>query len=120
VGQGLVELALVLPVLLLITMGVVDFGRVFQTYVAVVNAARDGARYCALHPGDAAGTLAQVQKELGWLGSNVTVSGCSTSLTAGAKATVAVNTTVDLLTPLLLKMSNPYPIGAHAAMVVWG
>ena len=49
-GQALVELALVLPVMILIAMGIVDFGRVFYTYEALVNAAREGARYCALYP----------------------------------------------------------------------
>ena len=50
-GQALVEFAIVVPVLLLIALGIVDFGRVFHTYVALANAAREGARFCALYPG---------------------------------------------------------------------
>lgn len=42
-GQGLVELALVTPVLLLMFLGVVDFSRAFYAYVAATNAARVGA-----------------------------------------------------------------------------
>jgi Flp pilus assembly protein TadG len=44
VGQALVEAALVFPVLLLIMLAVVDFGRAYYTGVALMNAAREGAR----------------------------------------------------------------------------
>lgn len=43
-GQSLVEFALVLPVLLLLFMGIVDFGRAVFAYNTLSNAARDGAR----------------------------------------------------------------------------
>ena len=43
-GQDLLELALVLPLLLLILVIAVDLGRVFNTQMVLVNAAREGAR----------------------------------------------------------------------------
>jgi Flp pilus assembly protein TadG len=43
-GQGLVEFALVLPLILLLIMGFVDFGRAIYAYNAVSNAAREGSR----------------------------------------------------------------------------
>jgi hypothetical protein len=43
-GQAMVELALVLPVLLLIMMGIFDFGRAVFAYNSLSNAAREGAR----------------------------------------------------------------------------
>jgi uncharacterized repeat protein (TIGR01451 family) len=49
-GQGLLEFALVLVVLLLVLMGIVDFGRAFLIYTNLFNAAREGARYGAVHP----------------------------------------------------------------------
>ena len=64
-GQAVVEFALIVPLLALITMGILDFGRVFYTYEALANAAREGARYCALHPGTPHGTRARVAGELG-------------------------------------------------------
>ncbi len=51
-GQSLVELALLLPVLILIFAGVLDLGRAFQAYMTVANAAREGARYAAFHMND--------------------------------------------------------------------
>ena len=43
-GQGLVEYALVLPVFLLITFGIMEFGFLFLQYSTIANAAREGAR----------------------------------------------------------------------------
>lgn len=43
-GQAIIELALTLPLLLLIVLGVFDFGLMFQKYEVVTNAAREGAR----------------------------------------------------------------------------
>lgn len=47
-GQAIVELALTLPLLLLIVMGVFDFGLLFQRFEVVTNAAREGARLAVL------------------------------------------------------------------------
>ena len=43
-GQSLVELALVLPLLILLLAGVADLGRAFFSYIQITNAAREGAR----------------------------------------------------------------------------
>lgn len=43
-GQALVELALVLPVLLLILLGIIQFGSLFRDYIALTDATRVGAR----------------------------------------------------------------------------
>jgi Flp pilus assembly protein TadG len=43
-GQAIIELALTLPLLLLVVFGVFDFGFLFQRYEVVTNAAREGAR----------------------------------------------------------------------------
>lgn len=43
-GAELVEFALVLPMLLLLGLGICDFGMLFQRYEIVTNAAREGAR----------------------------------------------------------------------------
>ena len=44
-GQSYVELAFALPALVLILVLAADFGRLFYTYVEVINAARAGAQY---------------------------------------------------------------------------
>lgn len=52
-GANLVEAAVVIPLLLMILVGVVDLGRAYFTYITVIDAAREGARYGASHPADA-------------------------------------------------------------------
>ena len=49
-GQGMVEFALILPLLLLLMMGIIEFGYVFTVYTGIFNAAREGARYGVVHP----------------------------------------------------------------------
>ena len=44
-GQGLVETAVMTPIMILMLMGTVDFARVFTANIQVTNAAREGAYY---------------------------------------------------------------------------
>ena len=44
-GQATLELAVVLPVLAMLTMGVLEMGMLLNAYITVVNLARDGSRY---------------------------------------------------------------------------
>src|SRR4026209_1687685 len=50
-GQSLVEFALVLPMIPLLMLIAIDFGRVFLGWVGLNNAARVAANYAAMHPG---------------------------------------------------------------------
>jgi Flp pilus assembly protein TadG len=43
-GQSLVEMAILLPVLLVLVVGVVEVANGINTYITIVNSARDGAR----------------------------------------------------------------------------
>lgn len=49
-AQGLVEFALTLPILLLLVLGAMDFGRAFYMKVALENSAREGAYYMVYNP----------------------------------------------------------------------
>lgn len=49
-GANLVEMALVVPLLLLLLMGAADLGRVFYAHIAITNAAREAARYASRFP----------------------------------------------------------------------
>jgi uncharacterized repeat protein (TIGR01451 family) len=49
-GQALVELALVVPILLLLFAAAADLGRAFYAYVALENAVKEGAVFGARHP----------------------------------------------------------------------
>jgi Flp pilus assembly protein TadG len=47
-GAVMVEFAIILPVLLLLLVGIVEFGRAYNTQVSIQAAAREGARELAL------------------------------------------------------------------------
>jgi Flp pilus assembly protein TadG len=43
-GQSLVEFAILLPLLLLLLMGILEFGLMLNAYLSINNSAREGAR----------------------------------------------------------------------------
>ena len=47
-GAAAVEFAFVLPILLLLVFGIIEFGLVFNRYISVTHAAREGVRVYAL------------------------------------------------------------------------
>jgi Flp pilus assembly protein TadG len=57
----LVEFALVLPMLLLVVLGIAEFGFIFQRYEVVTNAAREGARMAVLPGYTTADVVARVK-----------------------------------------------------------
>jgi Flp pilus assembly protein TadG len=105
-GSELVELAIVMPILVLLLLGIVDFAFLFQRWEVVTNATREGARLASLgtanQPGgyDTADISARVQSFLdaGGLNSSPTVGvDWTTTDTVG---TVVVNTvTVSVTYP---------------------
>jgi Flp pilus assembly protein TadG len=47
-GAALLETAIALPLVLLVSVGIFEFGRAFQTWQIVTNAAREGARIAVM------------------------------------------------------------------------
>jgi Flp pilus assembly protein TadG len=65
-GQGLVELAILLPFLLLLMVGVADVGRMFYLSIELTGAARAGVQYGAQNPVtaiDGPGMVLRAQQE---------------------------------------------------------
>lgn len=56
-GAAAVEFAIVLPVLLVLLLGIIDFGYAFYVQGALSNAAREGARDMAIHNSPAAARI---------------------------------------------------------------
>jgi Flp pilus assembly protein TadG len=52
-GAVAVEFALILPIFLMIVFGIVEFGRAYNIQVSLSEAARETARYTAIHSADA-------------------------------------------------------------------
>ena len=47
-GAALIETAITIPIILLIAVGIFEFGRAYQTWQVLTNAAREGARQAIL------------------------------------------------------------------------
>jgi len=54
-GQSAVEFALVLPLLLVLLLGIIEFGWFLNAKITITGAAREGARHYAIHKNDTAG-----------------------------------------------------------------
>jgi len=102
-GQALVELALVLPILLLILMAIVDFGRVFHGHLAVTAAARQAGREASLGRTDAE-IIDRARRAAAPLSSAalaVQVTPAFSLRLAGTAIKVTVTYPMDILTPLI-------------------
>lgn len=49
-GQALAEMALAVPILLLLVFGMIEFGSAWRSYQVITNAAREGARRAVMPP----------------------------------------------------------------------
>jgi Flp pilus assembly protein TadG len=63
-GQALVEFALILPLLLLLLAGIIDFSYILTVYVSLANAAREGVRYGIVSPSDYQGINDKVREKI--------------------------------------------------------
>lgn len=63
-GQSIVEMVLLLPILLMMILGVVDFALAFTTHTRLRNAVAEGGYWAAQNPGDEDGIRAQIQTAL--------------------------------------------------------
>ena len=89
-GQAIVEMALTLPLLLLIVLGMFDFGLLFQRFEVVTNAAREGARLAVL---TSQYTTANArQRAIDYLASGG-ITSVSTTCTAGTAGCLIVTVT---------------------------
>lgn len=50
-GQAMVEFALLLPILLILLLGIIDFGWLFYNQLALNNSCREGARFAVVNTG---------------------------------------------------------------------
>jgi Flp pilus assembly protein TadG len=115
-GIAAVEFALLAPPLLVIVLGIAQFGWLLGNYVMVTNAASSGARYFAAQRGSATpytATKTQVTASAAYLNSgNLSIttyvngtqctsdSDCATDLSAAANSPATVTVTYSSFSPL--------------------
>lgn len=60
-GAALLEAAITIPIILLISVGIFEFGRAYQTWQVLTNAAREGARLAVINGSTDAAVTARVR-----------------------------------------------------------
>jgi Flp pilus assembly protein TadG len=115
-GQALIEMAIALPILLALLVGIFEFARAYNVQQVITNAAREGAREGVV----VIGTLAEIQDSATARANNrlsdasissatVNVScpgGCNTG--AALTVTVAVDYTFVFIGPVLSLFSSGF------------
>lgn len=99
-GAAAVEFALILPILVLILFGVIEFGGVYNAQLMVTSAAREAARTMALHGDVADAQSVAVDAALGIDPSDLDVTVSPAACAAGADVTVTVDYDRPFLTGL--------------------
>jgi Flp pilus assembly protein TadG len=99
-GANLVEAAIGMPLLLVLLAGGVDIGRAYLTYITVINATREGARYAVQHCTDPAGITARVVQEAQLSSVNLGTASIVTSSSCASGTPVRVS--VSLSYPLIM------------------
>nr|WP_221379629.1 TadE/TadG family type IV pilus assembly protein [Actinoplanes polyasparticus] len=101
-GAAAVEAAIVLPLILLVLFGIIDFGRALQQQALLTAAVREGARTAALN-GTSASVTAKVHSVAG---ADATVAStlCTGGSAVTADASVTATQPFTALTPVFVLM----------------
>ncbi len=127
-GANLVEMAVVLPLLLMLLMGVADVGRAFYSYVTLTNAVREGARFASRFPYDGndgiiAGLVVErVRQEPGLYDipiESITVNSIGLGNAKGQPVTVQASMMFDTTIGSMFGF-DPLPISTQATMRIFG
>lgn len=113
------EMALILPLLLLILLGIVETGRIFHSYLVVTEVARDAVRYVSIGAADSAVDEA-IQEDIGTLDSarlTYTITPPPHQRRSGQPVTVRVEYPVQLITPVLSSLL-PNPLVVESAVTM--
>jgi Flp pilus assembly protein TadG len=113
-GAELIELAIVLPILLLVFAAIIDFGFLFQRYEALTNAAREGARIAILPGYTQADAISRVNNYLA--ASGLTGSYPAPTVTYGTQV-LPSGASISIATVTAWYPANLSYLGPIAAMV---
>ena len=117
-GQAIVEMALVLPIFLLLLFGIFEMSIIGYTYISLNNAARAGARVASVGGSDLDITTT-IQNAVVLNNSSLTINITppENQRQSGQDVTVNVSYPVQIIVPLLGGiLPNPYIVNADLTM----
>ncbi len=120
-GQALLELALALPILLLLIFGIIQFGIIFLDNQVINQAAREGVRVGAVGGSDAEilATVERITDNLDSARLQVLIDPADGERRRGDSLKVEVHYSVPIMLPVIGELiPNPYPLTAITVMRV--
>lgn len=108
-GQAVVEMALILPILLMLVFGIVEFGRILNTYMIVTEISREATR-----KGSVGGTDLQIRDTVR---SQAGDSGLESSLIQDADIVITDPSSVKRARGTTLKVQLSYPVDIIAPVI---
>jgi Flp pilus assembly protein TadG len=122
-GTALLEVAFILPLILLLAVGIFEFGRAYETMQVLTNAAREGARVAVLpaQPTDVVPTRVKAYLNAGGLvgdSAGITVTPTTIALNStgsatasGSKVTVTYPFSFMVIQPIAKMVSGSSSLG---------
>jgi Flp pilus assembly protein TadG len=106
-GQALVEFALIVPILLLLVLAIVDFGRAWNVYQVLTDAAREGGRVAVV--ANPSTTIDSVAAKINTLLDAAGLDTASATKTVtGFRAGTGTPATVSISYPYVLRWLTPF------------
>jgi Flp pilus assembly protein TadG len=113
-GQSLVETALILPILLLLLFGIVDFGRLLHAYLTIDHAGREAARFASV---SVQSTDAEIRARVTSTATGlnidpnaIIIDPPASGRTSGKDVTITIPYKFNFITPLVNKLKIVSPL----------
>lgn len=117
-GAAAVEFALLVPILIMIALGIMEFGRAYNAQVTLTNAAREGARSMAItnNATSARSAAKNAASHLNPAISDGNIAFSPTACTAGSQMTVTISYNLSTMTGI----AGPFAMTGRGAMLCGG
>lgn len=117
-GAAAVEFAILLPVLLTLVLGTIEFGRAYNAQITLTNAARDGVRVMAIAK-DVVGARTAAKNAAAAVSSGIPDSDITLSTTicpTGTQVTLTIKYNLSTITGI----AGPFPMTGRGVMLCGG
>ena len=117
-GAAAVEFAILLPLLLMLVLGTIEFGRAYNAQITLTNAARDGVRVMAI-ANDPAGAKTAAVSAAASVSTSIPISSVTLSTdtcTAGSQVTLTISYNLSTITGI----AGPFPMTGKGVMLCGG
>jgi Flp pilus assembly protein TadG len=107
-GQALVEFVIILPVVLLMILGIVQFGMMLNSYLSITNAVREGARVGIIGSTDTEirGAVIGTSPSLQPGSMTISITPSENTRNSGDTLTVSIDYNYQLTVPIISNLFN--------------